>query len=80
LATSQAEQVQQLYRDVPVSHTKHWESEEGRAFIAYLCDLRERGIPVAWVAETIGLPPQHLYGLLARYRDDAEIQARVVSA
>jgi DNA invertase Pin-like site-specific DNA recombinase len=63
---SQMQRAKTLLAAVPPSKSKDWDTPEGRKFCKFVRELRDQGVPVAWVAAQLGLSPTQLYNLLNR--------------
>lgn len=64
---SQIEVARSLLEGVPAL-SYDWASASGQQFLAYVHKLTDNGVPIAWIAEPLGMDVQRLYGTLARYR------------
>ena len=60
----------ELLNEIP-SAGREWNTPQGAAFIAYTEELSRRDVPLAWLAETLGLEPGHLYTIMTRHRQSA---------
>lgn len=57
--------------DAIPSAGREWNTPQGAAFIAYTEELARRDVPLAWLAEMLGLEPGHLYTTMTRHRQSA---------
>lgn len=63
---AQLKHARKLLEKVSVQTRREWSSPDGQEFLAYVEELRNQGVAVAWVADELDLIPSVLYDLLNR--------------
>jgi hypothetical protein len=68
---AQLRQLRGLLDGIPVAQRYDWTSPAGQTFLAHVRTTTERGVPVSWLAQELGLTQNNLHVLLSRYREGA---------
>lgn len=68
---AQLQQLRGLLDGIPVAQRYDWTSPAGQDFLAHVRAVADRGVPVSWLAQELGLQQNNLHVLLSRYREGA---------
>jgi hypothetical protein len=60
-----------LLDGVPVAHRHEWGTRAGQAFLTEVRSTVDRGVPISWLAQELGLSENQLRVVLSRYREGA---------